>query len=558
MRKMISLSLLALLSGLPAVRAQLIPSSNTSEIFYPALTLPGIFSNQINHVANYDLVDPDNQTERYSVWASNFAYQNTGMPTNTLAWRHEDTNTGALIEEGHIDDIEVAVPGEFAVELEPAVVKENNETYVIVAYYSCSNSGWAGSGHYYNIYKWEPTGLVLQSINQLSTLPRYTRISIDAFKSYALAITWGELDGIKIKTWHRDYASPWSQTFTIAGTYGCEVPDVSLSGIPGALLVRVAYLQATTLTVCHQAISVVQTAGGPTIPFNPDNSWATSYYYIPGTTYMQYGNYKCDFARTYFHLASPLQANSNGTWTCVYNDQSGNINARISYNGLPNTVNITGLFTIPAPYNTYRKEFPTLSYKSDQFTPDAIYFGFNVRNNGPNDQYFAVKTNIVGSPVVGGFMQVSNPAVSTAIGYFSGIAFPKFTLLNPELFVTFTGQQTAFPGGTHLITKKIPWPDNHFKPTGIEEHADSRNVLSAYPNPFREHFTFGGNMDLNKKYSINITDITGRNVLHVMRTLQSMNQDASAYRSLHPGIFLVEIRSENDAAVHQTIKLVKR
>lgn len=560
MKKICSLSL-GLFCYVTA-QAQVINSFNWNDNFFPPLAAPApLVYNPLNHVACFDQDDtPYGTDERYSVWASNYCYPATGIPTNTLAWRHVD-GAGVLIDEGFIDDIQTMVNGETAIELEPAVFRDGGNVYVAVAYYSSNNtSNWTGSGHFLNIYQWSGGTLTLAGQMQLSSLPKYTRISIDAYKEYALAITWADPAGIQIKTW---YQGTISQTLTIQGTQNGQVPDVAISSGNGGWDVRVAYLMDNVLNVYSQSLTTIQGAGGPTIPFNYNDSWLTSYYYLPAFPFGQYGNYKSDFARAYHQLAAPVQYFSGSpSWTVAYNDAATQIKARVCYNGTVSNVNISSMFTWPAayPYTNAYKDFPTVTYQTSAAGTPGIYFGFNVETSATDASYFAVKTNFNGSSMTGylNFMQVSDPLVSTTYRQFAGIAFPKNTLSSQDLFIAYTGKETN-SGNTFQITKNIPWTDIYFKQapgnTGVENRM-TNGIVTAGPNPFTDRILFHA-ADMDARYAVTVTDVAGRRVLTTENSLGNLNKAGDLFHNLPAGMLLFNLVPLEGNGSAQNMKLIK-
>jgi hypothetical protein len=102
----------------------------------------------------------------------------------------------------------------------------------VVSYYM------AGTGHFYDVYKWNTAGLFLVSSTQVSTMPTYTRISMDSHKTYGMVIVWEDAMDIYCVT---GLSGSFSTPILLGGTGNMKRPDVAFSHIPTILNVQFVY-----------------------------------------------------------------------------------------------------------------------------------------------------------------------------------------------------------------------------------------------------------------------------------------------------------------------------
>ncbi len=152
----------------------------------------------------------------------------------------------------------------------------NAPWFVLVSYYNPAGPG--GPGHYMDVYNWVPAmfggGLTWISTTQLSSIPNYTRISMDAHNTYGFCITW-ENPGVGIQ-FVNGFMNPSisgpsiSPVYTLAGTKGETKPDVSIthSTMSGLEFQFVYYHQSGPNVFITESSTPMQ-FGPPWVPAGP-------------------------------------------------------------------------------------------------------------------------------------------------------------------------------------------------------------------------------------------------------------------------------------------------
>lgn len=135
---------------------------------------------------------------------------------NGIAWRRTDA-IGNLIAEDHIIL-------DYASDIDAVIYQDGSDFFVLAAYYF--RDGFSTPGHYYDIYRFEPGGLMpVSTMNYLTSSPVFGRINVDA--TYAgMAIIWC-VPGTGIFTKVADLpGSGFGPDVLLPGTANSTDPDV--------------------------------------------------------------------------------------------------------------------------------------------------------------------------------------------------------------------------------------------------------------------------------------------------------------------------------------------
>lgn len=163
-----------------------------------------------------NIIGPSGSIEHLYIhsWDVFSSYDNNG-----IAWRRINAS-GSLINEDYI-------VVNYASDID-AVIYEDGGTYFVLAAYYYDDGDPTLKGHYYDIYKWDVSGLLpVSTMNYLSSSPIFGRINVDATIS-GLAITWCEPGtGIFVKAGSLPGAS-FGNTVLLPGTTNNVDPDICI------------------------------------------------------------------------------------------------------------------------------------------------------------------------------------------------------------------------------------------------------------------------------------------------------------------------------------------
>ncbi|MFA6056653.1 MAG: T9SS type A sorting domain-containing protein [Taibaiella sp.] len=508
--------LLCFLWGLPVLAQTFVPPFY-SETTYPTAAMGLVFRPQHNSCYSMGGAPLDNVSNNLYLHSWNCAGV-TGY--NGIAWSRNDlTNTtiydfGYIMKAGAIYDMEVGL------------ISTTSQTYVIASY-------WTNTGCYYDIYKWDPTGLFPSSLNNLiSSTGR--NIRMDSHKSYGVALTWEDTDGIRVKVFNTGVVNTLQigSDRLILNTANCRNPDIAFAHAGTSdLLVRVVYVNPSgNVYVVNKSFNTVLGTTFPSIMFNTDD--------------VQNGINPDEL-----DIDCP-DHHGEDNWSYIF--RQGNVmKARlktVSASATPFTITLGD-----ASLSTAGNFAPTLAYANDGL---SIYYGwYTAFVANPFPGYIAVERGQNGSYITspGSYNRVANTSE------FGGpqLAFSKQNDQSPSLFAAYA--MSLGSPGYEIRSKLVPWTATSFRPgntTGVENVAQQDIFVSATPSPFHQEFSINIPKDNNLSiYSIAIIDLSGRIVRKLNGNLSTINAGLKGIGSeMLPGIYIVDIHAKG---VNKTIKVIK-
>lgn len=538
------------------VNAQFILPTNTlTEVLYPSLVMP--MSSSSARMGHSSCFTYNNNGEEYDVWAWNsgdFISYNR-YPQTSVAWRK--TNSSGSIQGTFIPFMGLGYGPEIHLaELEVAIYARNNDVYIVVATYLTENF-LNRIGHFYQIWKWDnvSNSFTLQHTEQLSTEPRYTRISIDGYQGEKIAFTWEEGGGVVVRT---GVVNPTTGNLDlgnkifIRNSSGATLPDIAFAQVNSDLLVRVVYLFSNSeLEVCHLGFNTLQTTTASGLPFVFDDSWGTTYNYP-----LYIDNYKTDLTMTYFQLDCPTQESgiTDHIWTVIYNDNQSDITARIKPDGTsPTSVVLSSIFPSISPSD--QNIYPTLVYA----TPAKMYFGWVYAPHTNNPQYLGLYTDDNGNPNSNDYLLISdvNPPIQYSPGppygqspWLDMLSFAKSPETDEYIFATYA---TMGNSTVDIVTKTVLRGSPTFKPSNITE-ANNKIVVTLYPNPSTSHFNLrSDNPDII--HDVTIYGMLGNIIFHQSATVDVLNAGLTTFsKRMLPGVYAVRIKRTDGSKALTVVK----
>jgi hypothetical protein len=420
----------------------------------------------------------------------------------------------------------------------------------VVSYYM------AGTGHFYDVYKWNTAGLFLVSSTQVSTMPTYTRISMDSHKTYGMVIVWEDAMDIYCVT---GLSGSFSTPILLGGTGNMKRPDVAFSHIPTILNVQFVYnLQTGPVNYrIYETVADFFALHG------------SAGFYTP--TVQDVNGVTVQWSELTASIDCPDHY-SVENWAYTYAIDGMDIYVRsIDYNslGFPITTNVVNgsLGNVPM----WAKELrPRIAYnQSGTSFHVAWYSSYSVWPDG--QCYFAeeIKESAAGLVSSADYLLVAANSAFPAGASLNSIAFSKQNDYSPFLY-------TVFLDAGGIYHKFHPWTltssfktepneqlhalrDNcselHSKPQAKHE---LKPELRIGPNPFTSDIRlFVPDVLSRENIKITITDIGGRIVLqHEGMAGSASEAIEKAGKELSAGSYFVNANMEK-AGVVQHFKLQK-
>ncbi|MBL7706889.1 MAG: T9SS type A sorting domain-containing protein [Taibaiella sp.] len=476
---------------------------------------------------------------------------NLGDFHSGIAWRRTDVNGTVLGEDfifiKYADDID-------------AVIYEDGGAYYVLAAYYFDEYNPATKGHYYDIYKFDASGLVpVSMMNPLGFSPNFGRINVDA-TVYGLAITWSVPGvGIYAKTAELPGAV-FGPDVLLPGTANMVDPDVCIrrggGGSGTGLDLQLAFLVDTRDVLYEYRVPFYDILGGSSVGFVNE--------YVAGTG----GGNKYSPPR----IDCPDAWGGGQRWaltlgTYNYNYSTGAVTEWV-YAVVKNEdwPGVPPLYTYPTIID--------LNYVS--YTASGFFIGNNpviAYNNQQNE-------------IVVGWMTMQNTAVAPGTSQYKyvavdikddGSAAPavipgSFNMISnapcdimPVL--AFSGQdvQSNYDGLHVAFSEYVPYaPFYNIKykdrKWGLSTFKDNVKMplvkeLEISPNPFNNTLSFiapgAGN------YTISLTSIEGRVVYSKENELAAGQRFQVNTGDLAAGTYLVNVRSA-EHNINKTEKMVKQ
>ncbi len=125
---------------------------------------------------------------------------------------------------------------------------------------------------------------------------------------------------------------------------------------------------------------------------------------------------------------------------------------------------------------------------------------------------------------------------------------------NDGLYMSFT----QIDGGAMQVAfKDVPWTNTSFRPTPNPKDEVAQIGLAVYPNPFgKGGFKIEINNNPNDQYTLTITDILGREMLHITGAVNELNDNLSTTTAnWQTGQYILQLKNI-DTGYIKTVKIV--
>lgn len=423
---------------------------------------------------------------------------------------------------------------------------------VIVAYHL------AGTGHFYDVYFWTTGGLILLSSNAISSVPFYTRISMDSHKTYGIVITWEEPTGIYALT---GLSGAFTAPVLLTGTAGYERPDVAFSHANVGLNLHFVYdtpngMPGYDIIESEIDFFVLNSAVGSIAPTVMDINpvmcfWSQMTASIDAPDHYSVDNWAYTYAidgMDIFVRAMDFNTTFTPVTTNVVNGSLGNqpmwakeLRPRIAYNQNNNTFHV-------AWYSSFVVVPDGECYFSEQITEDA--------------------TTLVSSP---DYELVASNSAFPPGASLNSITFSKQNDASPYLYTVFLDNMGvhhafhAWPNTASFKTIKNPVAEaiQHncsakSTATGISAHSSPAPQLSVGPNPSSGAFHLFAPASLkSENISVKLTDIRGQLILQYDGEAAGADDAVEkASTNLAEGVYLMSIKN-SQSGESQNFKLHK-
>lgn len=477
------------------------------------------------------------------------AVSSSGQVYSGIAWRVTDVN-GSTINE---DFIYI----KFAQDID-AVIYEDGGAYFVLAAYYFDESNPATKGHYYDIYKYDASGLTpVSTLNQLGSSPTFGRINVDA-TVYGLAITWCEPGtGIFVKAGDLAGAS-FGPNVLLPNTTNRVDPDLCIrrggGGSGTGLDLQIAFLDNGLTQFFEYRVPFYDVLSGSSAGFTQEMAGGS-----PGPKFCPPridcpdkwgGGQRWAIALAGYEYNSSTNVATEWVYAIVKNEDWPGVPPLYTY---PTMVDLsyvtytTDWFQQPNPviaYNNQQNEI-TVGWMTKQST--AVIPGTNSVKYVAKD----VKDDGSAMPAVipGSYNMISNAPCDV---------MPVLAFSGQDLHSNFDGLHVAFseyvpyPPFYNIKYKDRKWGLSTFKDAGKMEVA--RN-LEISPNPFHNTLSFvaPGEGD----YTISMTSLDGRVVYTHKQKLSAGQHFQVNTGDLAAGTYLVNVRSA-EHNINKTEKMVKQ
>lgn len=457
-----------------------------------------------------------------------------------IAWRRTN-NVGTTLNQGflqlkYVDDIDVAL------------YESSGAYFVLAAYYYAQPGAPALNGHYYDIYKFTPTGLVPVSVmNLLSLSATFGRINVDANTPYGIAIIWSTPGvGVNVKAATLPGAVFGPNVF-IPGSNNYKDPDVCINRYTGNLALQMVYLSNANNAIVERKLDFFTAAAGSSAGIITESS---------AGTINTYGVPRIDCPDAF----------GVQKWAYVFSDYNfsgGIVTERIyamvkntTWSALP-TIVLVRMSTYPS--SGFQPNNPVLAYDANA---TRITVGWITRNNTAvipgttNTKYVAQIVNDPGSSapasIAATYMMISNTAGGPApVLAFSG---QNTTSNFNGLHAAFSHYNVIAPSEYGMFYKDKPWTSATFKMLEEEATITSEKLITVHPNPFINTLTITAPQKGN--YIVKLISIDGRVVYDNTHQLENGEKINLATESYSSGIYMLKVVStENN--IDFTQKLMK-
>ena len=494
-----------------------------------------------------EITGPSGATENLYIhsWDVYSSYDNNG-----IAWRRTDAGGNLLAEDYVIIN--------YAEDIDAVIYEEGGAHFVLAAYYY-RNSLTGMRGHYYDIYKFDVSGLVpVSTMNYLSNAPVFGRINVDA-TYYGLAITWC-IPGTGIFVKVADLSGGGFGPDVLLPNSANQVdPDICIrrgyGGSNTGLDLQIVFLENSLTALREYRLPFFEALTGSTTGYTEEYVSST-----PASNKICPPRIDCPdkWGSGQKWAVSMGIMNTTGTtvtewiYAVVKNDDWPGTWPTWTF---PSTVNVSYVsyptsWAEPVdPVITYDKsgEVVTIGWISQQSTmvlpgsADKKYLAMDIRDDG----------SAAPTPIWSSYNMISNaPASGEAVLAFSG------QNLNSGFDGIYIACSHSHPSHPNYCMKYKS------RPFGLSRFNDKKQVnlgnktmdLTVSPNPFNSNLSFV--VPAEGSYSISLTSVEGRVVYTHKETLAQGQRFQIDAHSLASGTYIMNIRSvENN--INKTEKLVK-
>lgn len=441
---------------------------------------------------------------------------------------------------------------------EVAFIRGNDQLfYIVLAYYRSRDYHDIGvSGHFYDIYRWESTGITPVSVNvPLSSEIAPRRISIDAHLNYGLAMAWETSEGLRVKA---------MQSGGINLTIG---PTLMVTSAPTGLDPDVAFShEGESSENLHVRLLYCVPAGGTLAAYTI--SWRKFYDLFTGTGIAFFTDYftlrpytpSSHFTGNVMHHLDCPDHSTLKRWAFTYYNPTLDRVELFSWNpGTSSVVNtdITGAFFTVADW-TFGSN--TLAYDRQI---DQIHVGFFAYKSPSSTSlmptgFAAVTYKETGAKVgIANQYKVINNTPYTPWG--SSISFSKQNDNTSQVFISYPAR-IGVSSVAEVRHKHAMLPiayGNMSAGVNIDEQIGF--TAQVVPNPIGEQFELRVKEDFFYQYDAVLTDISGKTISHCSGRLSEISSRLSfETRALPAGMYFINLTQHKGIEVQKTqIKIVK-
>lgn len=483
-----------------------------------------------------------------------WAWSNTNVGTGGCGIGWKRTVVGSpttIIDDGFlILDKHVYYP-------EVAFIRGNDQLfYIVLAYYRSRDYHDIGiSGHFYDIYRWDATGITPVSVNvplSSETAPR--RISIDAHLRYGLIMAWETSEGIKVK----------------AITTGSAVldigPVVSVTSAPTGIDPDVAFAhegESSDQLIVRLLYCVP--GGGGTATYTV--AWRKFYDLFGGgvpfiteyTNPLIYTPSSHMTGNVMHHIDCPDHSTLKRWAFTWYNPTLDRVEL---FNFNPGTSLVVNS-NLTAPYFAAADwDFGSNTLAYDEQI-DQIHVGF-----------FAYKSGSSSSLMPTGFAAVTYTETGAKIGvpneykviqnnpytpWGSSISFSKQNDATSQVFISYPARIGS--SSVAEVRHKHAMLPTVYSNMSATIDIDEQTGFTAYvvPNPIGDQFELRVKGDLFYQYDAVLTDISGKTISNCSGRLTEVSSRLSfETRTLPAGMYFINLTQHRGSELQKTqIKIVK-
>jgi hypothetical protein len=459
-----------------------------------------------------------------------------GMPGgNGIAWTRTDAG-GTILNQGDLQ-----IPD--AMDIDVVLYDDNGKYFVLAGYYNV-----ATLGHYYDIYFFDPSGLIpISTGNMLSSSPSFGRINVDANTPYGLAITWCEPGaGIFVTTATLPGAS-FGPTVLMPGTSNYKDPDICISRYSGFLALQIVYRNLADNEIREDWWDFFDAnAGGTGTITNEDVVITGNNYGVPRIDCAeQYASQKWAYVYSEYSVSLPFIGER--IWANVLNT---------TFSPVPTTVLLSST-SYSASF--YYENNPVVAYNCNV---DQIHVGWITSDNtsvipGTTDTKYVAEDILDPAggmaTAAGSYMMISNtPGGPAPVLAFSG---QNVTSGFDGLYIAYSQYNTFFPGDYSMVYKNKPCTFPFYKKLdeGAGNIITSAKEPSVFPSPFNNELSI--NIPQKGNYDIGIVNLQGKLVMNLNRNFSDNEQFKINTKEMASGLYFIKIQNkENSVTVNSKIQ----